>query len=365
MCLYPKLINNPKYIANKKNKGVIPPLKDDRIKKVPIGCGRCMECKKQEKRKWQIRLQEEIKHDKTGRFMTLTFSEEWLNHWYEEAQYEKVKTDIIKQITLKDGTIRNYYKYEHKKLNHLTEYEKENRAVKMAVRKFLERWRKKHGTSVKHWFITELGHKGTERIHIHGLMFTNEPLEEIQKIWKYGYADDGRKSENGRGYVNEKTINYIIKYVHKTDIQHKSYKPRILTSAGIGKKYIESYNAKLHKYKREKTKTTYTNKQGFKMNLPIYYRNHLFTEEQREQLWINLLDKEEMWINGIKIDVSKTWDNYHIRLKQEQLRNKELGYGERLIPWTIQQYENEKRELKNFKRAQKIWAQKQRELKKV
>ena len=46
MCLYPTLIDNPKYKSNKKNGGVIPLCIDERIKKVPIGCGYCEECRK-------------------------------------------------------------------------------------------------------------------------------------------------------------------------------------------------------------------------------------------------------------------------------------------------------------------------------
>ena len=47
MCLYPKLIKNPKYKANKKNGGVIPAVFDIRTKVVPIECGKWMECKKE------------------------------------------------------------------------------------------------------------------------------------------------------------------------------------------------------------------------------------------------------------------------------------------------------------------------------
>jgi hypothetical protein len=49
MCLYPRIIQNPKYKINNKNGGVIPPIYDDRITKVPIGCGKCMECKNKER----------------------------------------------------------------------------------------------------------------------------------------------------------------------------------------------------------------------------------------------------------------------------------------------------------------------------
>ena len=51
MCLYPKFIDNPRYRKNKKNGGIIPAVSDERVLLVPIGCGKCMECKKQ---KWIV-----------------------------------------------------------------------------------------------------------------------------------------------------------------------------------------------------------------------------------------------------------------------------------------------------------------------
>ena len=144
---------------------------------MPIGCGKCIECMKQKKRNWQVRLLEEIKHDKSGKFVTLTFSEEAL---------ECLNKDVV--IKTMDSII-------------------ENEMATLAVRRFLERWRKKHKKSVKHWLITELGHNGTERIHLHGIIFTNE-IEDIKNIWKYGHIWIGE-------YVNEKTINYIVKYCNK------------------------------------------------------------------------------------------------------------------------------------------------------
>ena len=77
MCLYPKLIKNKKYVANKKNGGDVPQATDERVKWVPAGCGKCMECRKRKAREWQVRLSEEIRSNKTKcYFVTLTYSEE-------------------------------------------------------------------------------------------------------------------------------------------------------------------------------------------------------------------------------------------------------------------------------------------------
>lgn len=318
MCLYPKLINNRKYQNNKKNGGIIPPVSDKRVLVVPVGCGKCMECKKQKSREWAVRLHEEIRHDKRGKFVTLTFSDE-----------------SIKEL---------------KKGEELNGYDLDNQIAKKAIRRFLERWRKKYKKSVKHWLVTELGGNGTENIHLHGIIWTDENAKTINEIWKYGFTWVGDKG-NG-GYVNEKTINYIVKYVNKTDIKHKEYNSKILTSAGIGKKYIERIDAKKNKYNGEETKETYSTKQGIKMALPIYYRNKIYTEEEKEKLWLQKLDKEIRYINGIEIDISRGEDNYYKVLKEERAKNNRLGYGNDTKNWELKRYENNRR---NMLVKQRIW----------
>lgn len=319
MCLYPRLIKNRKYVANKKNGGNIPAVFDNRVLVVPAGCGKCMECKKQKAREWQVRLQEEIRHDKRGKFVTLTFSNESIKELNEE-------------IEGLDG------------------YNLDNEIARKGVRRFLERWRKRYKKSVKHWLVTELGGNGTENIHLHGIIWTEEKAKTIEKIWKYGYTWIG-DNENG-GYVNEKTINYIVKYVNKTDKKHKEYNSKILTSAGIGNKYLERSDSSQNKYNPKGTKETYTTRQGIKLAMPIYYRNKIYTEEEREKLWIEKLDKEERWICGEKIDISKGEEEYNKTLEYYQNKNKRLGYGDNQKNWELRRYENERRNANLLKRIQ-------------
>lgn len=293
MCLYPKLIINKKYTETKKNNYNPPELKDERIKYVPVACGKCIECMKAKKREWATRLKEEIKETKNGKFITLTFSNESIL---------KLKKDIIES---------NSY------------YIESNQIATLAVRRFLERWRKNFKTSVKHWLITELGHQGTERIHLHGLLFTNEKDKKIQEIWKYGYIYVGK-------YVNQQTINYISKYINKTDFQHKNYKPKILCSKGIGRGYIQKKeNIKFNQYKENETKETYTDEKGYKTGLPTYYRNHIYSEEEKEKLWIEKIEKKTRYICGEKIDISTEEGEKKFEELQKYYRNmnKRLGYG--------------------------------------
>ena len=75
MCLYPKLIPNPKYRTSKKRGYYKPSPHDVRLNYVPVACGKCYECRKKKAREWRIRLAEEIRHNKSY-FVTLTIDDE-------------------------------------------------------------------------------------------------------------------------------------------------------------------------------------------------------------------------------------------------------------------------------------------------
>lgn len=323
MCLYPRLIKNPKYRPNKKNKGIVPDMKDIRVGYVPIGCGLCMECMKQKANGWKVRLMEEIKTDKRGKFVTLTFSNE---HY----------TKLIKVL-------------EEKKIK-ATGYLLDNEIATIAVRRFLERWRKEHKKSVKHWLITELGQGETEHLHLHGILFTDE-IHKLERIWKYGYVWRGKK-KNGMiiNYVNDSTISYMTKYVTKTDIKHKYYKAKIFTSAGIGSNYVNTFNATRNKFKGKETDTTYTTRDGVKYNLPIYWRNKIYTEKEREELWLNQLDLNIRYVGGEAV-IGDNEKAYHGLLYHYRKLNTEMGYG---APdnWVAREYEHKRRIIMQHKRMQ-------------
>ena len=144
MCLYPKLIKNRKYIANKKNGGIIPPVTDLRVLQVPVGCSKCMECKKQKANQWKVRLSEDIRVNKDAKFVTYTFN---------EHELQKLDNDVEKG---------------------LTGYNRDNEIARLAVRRYTERWRKKYKKTLRHWLVTELGSKNTERLHIHGIVWSQK-----------------------------------------------------------------------------------------------------------------------------------------------------------------------------------------------
>jgi len=288
MCLYPQLLKNKKYTPTKKNNGIVPDIKDERTRYIPVGCGKCIECLKKKAQGWKIRLNEEIRYNNKATFVTLTFNENSL---------QKLKNELT-------GIPNNKI---------------ENEIATLAVRRFLERWRKKYKISIKHWLITEKGHKNTERIHLHGIIWSLDKIE-IEKIWSYGWIFSGE-------YVNEKTINYIMKYVTKIDLQHKWFVGKVLTSPGMGKQYINREDSKKNVYRKIETNELYTTRTGAKMPIPIYYRNKIYSEDEREELWINKLNEEIRYVCGEKIDVSTPEGEKLYEKTRDYYRNKSKKLG--------------------------------------
>ena len=146
-----------------------------------------------------------------------------------------------------------------------------------------------------------------------------------------------------------------MKYVNKIDEKHKTYESRIFTSKGIGKEYINRIDSNRNKYKKEKTIETYKTRKGLELALPIYYRNKIYSEEEKERLWLEKLDKEERYVCGVKVDISNGEEEYYKLLEHMRQKNKRLGYGDNAKNWELKRYENERRNLKKIERIKKLY----------
>lgn len=337
MCYYQRIITNPKYKKTKKNGGIIPPVKDERMMGIPIGCGECRECRKQKKRDWTIRLSEEIKSTTLkGHMVTLTFSTDSLKHLNNEYIKKKAQSITGEEIKIKIP------------IASLEGYEKDNAIATRAMELFRERWRKEFKTAPRRFTITELGNGKWEHMHIHGIIWTNEDKRKIQEHWQYGHVWSGQQGKDT--YVNERTISYIVKYITKIDPNHKYYKPIILCSPGIGANYTQSQKSKDNTYNGDNTTETYKTTTGHKIALPIYYRNKIYTEEEREELWIQKLNKQIRYVNGIKFDISKSDVEYKQALQYAQYTNERDGFGNGEHDWSEKKLEEQRRKYKLDKR---------------
>lgn len=293
MCIYTKYILNPKYLPSKRNDYNPPPLLDERLKYVPTKCGRCIECRKQKQREWLIRMSEELKDNRNALFITLTIN---------------------------DKALKNLK--EHKEEN-------ENDIATKAVRRFLERIRWHTKKSIRHWFVTELGEeKG--RIHLHGIVWCNRKI--IEDNWGYGYVYIG-------DYVGEKTITYITKYMLKENEHNKKFIPKVLCSKGIGSGFFKRRRKSI-----EHKKEYYRARNGAKIALPEYYRRNLFTDEEKEEIWLKNQEKGYRYIMGEKVS-TESEEEYNNIITYYQRRSKDL-YKDDTIEWDKQKHLNRLRKMR-------------------
>lgn len=347
MCLYPRKLRNKKYTATEKNKGVIPdlpitgetwyaPIYDTRVLEIEVPCGQCIECRQAKAREWQVRLGEEIKDYKHKYFVTLTFGPKELE-------------EVCKKSRLSE-------------CNALAAY---------ALRHSLERWRKDEKKSLRHWFITELGHEGTERIHMHGLIFTDkeldlEVIEEIPqkgymckwKYWKYGLIFVGL-------YVNQRTINYISKYITKIDTDHKGFIGNILASPGIGRSFVDRQEGRdTYKYRPRKTVDFYELPNGSKVKLPKYYANKFRSEEERELKWREFMDLRTESVSGVNYSTTSTNPKILRNIKEKAKEvNKFLEYGDNSGEWRKKPYNITRKMLQQIERNKRIQEMREKTLK--
>lgn len=293
MCIYTTKILNKRFLPTKKNWWRPPVCPDERLRYVEVECGYCHECLQKKGREWRIRNYEQLKETPTAVFFTGTFTDERIE--YLSKKYNIDKKDV-------------------------------NKIATKEVRLFLERIRKyNNGKSVKHWIVTEKGHTSTRRIHIHGIFYgENEHTKQsltwlLRNQWKAGYCYNGK-------YVNERTINYVSKYLTKLDEVNKDYHGIVLCSKGLGKGYVER-NRERFEWKEENTKTYYHTSKGTNIALPRYYKEKAFTEEQRQLLWIYRENSGEKYVNGFKVIVKNEENlNYYNKLKEQRRQEVEGMY---------------------------------------
>lgn len=167
-----------------------------------VPCRKCIECRKERGRSWRKRLILEL------------LSHRNFNHLFITLTFDTTKHAVTEE---------NIYGY---------------------IRKFIDRWRKRYGKSPRYWFVTELGSGDhSSHLHIHGIIFDvpfifwvrnkrggeiyyKETNKVLRDIWRYGIT--------WCGYVNVKTINYILKYITKLDNEHPDFFSSIFCSPGIG-----------------------------------------------------------------------------------------------------------------------------------
>lgn len=190
-----------------------------------VPCGKCFDCKRQDRMNWTIRVQDEIKE---GLFVTLTYDNEHLKEFVDKKDIQ----DYIKRIR---ETLR----------------------------------RQKYNGKVKYFAVGEYGDR-FGRSHYHIIINITDSIL-ITRLWNKGIVHVGR--------VTNRSIHYCTKYVQKNLGKRKEKKGREfrLMSKGLGKNYIEKYG------KHHKDNLILSRCVNYKTySLPRYYKDKIFDKQDIE-----------------------------------------------------------------------------------
>lgn len=223
-CDTPFYVNNPRY----------PIYSNDR--QVPVPCGKCPACLSRRTSVWTFRLKTHAKNANTSYFVTLTYDTRFV--------------PITKRgfLTLDKRHVQLYFK----------------------------RLRKSHPKEVqiKYYLAGEYGSK-TFRPHYHIILF-NADIELIHKAWD--------KGEVHIGELTEASAAYTAKYINKGKIipmhQNDDRLPEFsLMSKKLGLNYLSEKIINYHRADIERNFITLED--GKKISLPRYFREKIWTEQER------------------------------------------------------------------------------------
>lgn len=214
-----------------------------------VPCGKCYECKRNDRMNWSIRVQDTIKD---GTFITLTYSDEY-----------------------HDGKL-------HKK--HLIDY----------LKRLREHIRKKDvNFKLQYFAVGEYGDR-FKRPHYHCII-NYADTSSIKEKWQYGHVHTGR--------VTNASIHYCTKYIQKNSGWKKDQKPKEIREFRIMSKSLGQNWIKRNKEHYRKNRITYLIKDGKKYALPRYFIDKIFKEQTIELVDI-ITGQITKYITQERIDIS-------------------------------------------------------------
>lgn len=205
-------------------------------------CGKCSHCKTKRREDWTIRLLEEMKDHDNAVFVTLTYADE--NIIYAEYLPTLYKPDL---------------------------------------QNFIKRLRKRLGANkIRYYAVGEYGGK-TIRPHYHLIIFglSRKNIDIIQKAWSLDNKPIGLVHV---GNVNIKTIKYVTKYHVNRNEYPDGVEPEFTVMSrkpAIGASYV----TKMDKFHSGQIDRVFYQDYQHKKGLPRYYKDKMYTEEEKQQLF--------------------------------------------------------------------------------
>lgn len=231
-----------------------------------VPCGRCVACRLNKQREWALRITHEAKMYDSSSFVTLTYDD-------------------------KKGGVHNTL-------------------IKRDCQLFLKRLRKNLGRKVRYFLSGEYGEKGG-RPHYHLIIFglDSDEKEVVVKSWPYGFVSVGN--------VSQASINYVAKYTLKkvsgpsAEVYKKEGKlPEFALMSrrpGIGWNFAKN--------SRSMFEHGFAILKGGKMGLPRFYKDKLFSEEDKDKLRLKnqRFSDDKLIEEGIKLGIKSKLELFKVR----------------------------------------------------
>lgn len=245
----------------------------DHMPEIPIPCGKCPQCLMRKTSAWSFRIMEENKVSKSAYFITLTYDNEHVpiigNRLSLSPMINNIRIKNISKlwITPKKKLIK-------KKITKLFVHKSKSKSND--ITNFFKKIRK-YGEKVRFYGVGEYGSE-TWRPHYHFIIFNLNDIDNLFKAWNKGFIHIGE--------VEPASIQYTLKYISKgKKIPQYEGDPRekeqTYISNNIGKSFV---NERTKKFLKGNIKKTYlTTDEGFKIPIPNYYKNLIYTEEERKE----------------------------------------------------------------------------------
>lgn len=231
-----------------------------------VPCGKCSQCLKLRISNWVFRLKQENKYSHSCHFITLTYNDDHIpitKNGYYTLDKKQLRSFFNKLRREQTKWICEYYGW------------KKPRCVNRNLwrRLITYRFKKYKIKKPKYFAVGEYGTL-TQRPHYHMIMFNLADDALINSSWNKGFVDvQPLKHDGGLVYV----VSYILGLKHS---EHREPEFSQM-SKNLG---LEFLTPQMVKWYQEDPERQYVQDGAYRKALPRYYRDKIYSEEDRKYI---------------------------------------------------------------------------------
>jgi len=237
-------------------------------KKGYVPCGGCSDCIGTKRQDWNNRLYYEAFNSTLTIFLTLTYNDENLKTIELPVMDSDVDTMDINVLYYRD--VVNYWKR-----------------------------LRKEGLKFKYFYVGEYGEK-SKRPHYHAIMFFNDNIDLLylenllNNKWQLGQISIFLANQAMLKYTTKDMLKELYSFHHLP----KEYRPRLYASNLLGCSYIEYYKTWHRQNIIDRQKMAIN---GTLYGLPRYYREKIFTKDEREIIRLDNQDNRRNYYSSAEM----------------------------------------------------------------